>query len=269
MSIQLNGETRLHIIIGDPIGQVKSPENLTRIINERGVNAMVVPAHVTSEDLPAFMASIRLMRNLDGIVVTVPHKFAALGYCDIATDRAAFVGSANILWRQPDGRWKGDNVDGVGHLDGVLKEGFDVAGKRALLIGAGGAGSAIAFEILERGAAALAIHDMDKARLDRLVEKLSERFPGKVSVGSTDPEGFDLVTNATPAGMRPEDPLPVDASRLKPDQFVSDVITKPEISPLLEAARKAGCRTMPGSGMFHAQAELLVDLLLGANRKKN
>ena len=263
MTLKLDGETRLFIIIGDPIAQVKSPAFLSAILARRGANALVVPAHVSTKDLPAFMRSVRLMKNLDGIVVTVPHKFVALDYCDLPTERAAFVGSVNLLRRLADGRWDGDNLDGVGYMDGIAKEGFSIAGKSALLVGAGGAGSAIAYEILERGATRLAIHDTDVERRDRLVAKLATRFPGRAEVGSTDPTGFDLVANATPMGMQEGDPLPVDASRLSKNQFVADVITKPAVSRLVQHARDLGCGTMMGIGMFNAQAELLVDHMLG------
>lgn len=266
MTLKLDGETRLHIIIGDPIAQVKSPANLSDILARRGVNALVVPVHVSPQDLAAFMQSIRLVQNLDGILVTVPHKFAALDYCDVPTDRASFVGSANVMRRLADGRWWGDNTDGDGYLDGIEKEGFTVDGKSALLIGAGGAGSAIAFEILQRGASRLAIHDADETRRDRLIAKLNGRFPGKVSTGSSDPTGFDLIANATPAGMLESDPLPADASKFNKDQFVADVITKPAVSPMVQMARDIGCKTMMGIGMFTAQSELLVDSILGTGK---
>ncbi|TKT76193.1 shikimate dehydrogenase [Aquamicrobium sp. LC103] len=263
MNLGLNGETRISLIIGDPIAQVKSPGNLTTILARRGVNAIVAPAHVTAQDLPAFMQSVRLMRNLDAIVVTVPHKIAALDYCDLPSERAKFVGAVNVMRRLPDGRWVGDNTDGVGYLDGIAKEGFSVRDKKALLVGAGGAGSAIALEILARGASLLAVHDADADRRDRLLAKLAKCFPDRAVTGSADPRGFDLVANATPAGMRPGDPLPVDASGLSSGQFVADVITKPEVSPLVEHARSLGCGTMTGAGMFNAQADLLVDRILG------
>lgn len=264
MTLRLDGETRLYIIVGDPIGQVKSPAFLSEIMAGRGVNALVVPAHVSAADLAPFVASVKLMQNLDGIVVTVPHKFAMLDYCDAPTDRAAFIGSVNVLRRLPDGRFDGDNLDGVGYLEGIARLGFSVAAKTALLVGAGGAGSAIAFEILERGASRLAIHDADIVRRDRLIEKLAGRFPGRIAVGVTDPRGFDLVANATPSGMREGDPLPVDIAGLSGNQFVADVITRPEVSPLVAYARTLGCNTMTGAGMFNAQSELLVDRLLGA-----
>ncbi|MCB1383216.1 MAG: shikimate dehydrogenase [Notoacmeibacter sp.] len=263
MDVRLDGETRLYPIIGDPIAQVKSPALLTDILVRRGVNALVVPVHVTAADLDVWMAALKRTLNADGLVITVPHKIATLSHCDLPSERAVFAGSCNVMRRLADGRWSGDNTDGQGYLDGIAKEGFDVSGKRALLVGCGGAGSAIAYEILARGAAFLAIHDADTARRDRAIARLETRFPGKVGVGSSDPQGFDLVANATPVGMRAGDPYPVDVSRLASGQFVACVITKPDPSPLIAHARSLGCATMPGTGMFNAQAELLVDSILG------
>lgn len=268
MALQLDGETRIFLIVGDPIAQVKSPGNLSRILAERGANALVIPAHVAAVDFDAFMRSVALMRNLDGIVVTVPHKAAALAWCGAASDRAKGAGAANILCRQADGRWWGDHTDGQGYMDGIAARGFEPAGKRALLIGAGGAGSAIAYEILARGAGWLGVHDIDAARRDALVDRLAARFPGRVGPAGRDPRGFDLIANASPLGMRAGDPLPVEADLLSPGQFVADAVTKPEITPLIEAARATGCATMPGSGMFDAQSGLLVSLLLSGARRE-
>ena len=262
MDVTLNGETRLHYIVGDPIAQVKSPPALTAIMVARGANALVVPAHVAPADLDAFLAAAHVTRNLDSVIATVPHKIAALAFADEATERARFAGSANVVRRGADSRWRGDNTDGQGYLDGVAALGFDVAGKTALLVGAGGAGAAIAYEILARGAAHLKVHDIDATRRDRILARLAERFPGRAAPGDADPAGVDLVANATPLGMRPGDPFPVDVARLAATQFVADVVTRPDPSPLIAEARRIGCATMTGAGMFNAQAELLVDRML-------
>lgn len=148
------------------------------------------------------------MRNSPGIVVTVPHKTPCLDACARVTDRTRASGAVNIMIRD-GGDWIGDATDGQGYLDGIAAEGFDVVGKPALLVGTGGAGSAIAYEILARGASELALHDIDAARRDGLIARLNERFPGKARAGGTDPRGFALVANATPLGMRDGDPLPV------------------------------------------------------------
>ena len=130
-------------------------------------------------------------------------------------------------------------------------------------MGAGGAGSAIALALAEAGVAALAVHDADAARRDGLLRTLAEMGGAEARAGSPDPAGFDLVVNATPAGMRPGDALPVLADRLEGRMFVADVVTAPEITPMLQAARALGCGTQTGVGMFTAQLELIADFLLG------
>lgn len=258
----ISGETQLFPILGDPIAQVRSPEFLTKILHRREVNGIVPPMHVVPDKFQAVMQHLRSVKNVHGVVITIPHKIAALESCDLVSERAQFIGSVNIIRKLKDGRFYGDNVDGIGYLDGILKEGFSMSGKRALLIGAGGAGSAVAFEILARGASHLTIFDVDNARLTSLVERLSERFPSKVSIGDNNPTGFDLIANVTPVGMRPNDPYPVLVEHLNEQQFVADAITKPEVSPMVEYARALGCNTMVGAGMFNAEAEILVDFML-------
>lgn len=263
--ISVDGETRIFPIIGHPIGQVKSPASLSQIMADRGFNGLVVPLHILPEDLSGWLAQAKAMRNVNGIVITVPHKVPCLAFCARASDRAKASGAVNIMIREDD-HWIGDATDGHGYMDGIAAEGFDVAGKPALLVGAGGAGSAIAYEILARGASELALHDIDVQRRDALLARLNQAFPGKARAGSTDPRGFALVANATPLGMREGDPLPVQVEHLSADQFVADVVTRPAVPPLIAAARAKGCGTMPGSGMFDAQAVLLAELLMG-NRK--
>jgi len=263
----LSGETRVIAIIGDPIAQVKSPAGVTKTLNDRGRNCVVVPIHVTPSDVDAFVAGASVVHNVDGIIATVPHKFAAYRHCATATDRPHFLGAANVLRRNSDGTWHGDQCDGEAFVGGVRAAGGDPAGKDALLVGAGGAGSAIALALLEAGVATLAIHDEDATRRDALVERLHERFGTKVRTGSSDPTGCTLVVNATPVGMRATDPLPVQVDKLRRDTFVGDVITVPAVTPLIEAARRAGCPTQVGGGMFAVVLELMVGFLLGADSR--
>jgi shikimate dehydrogenase len=262
----LSGETRLHVIVGDPVGQTKSPAGLTAEFAARKVDAVCVPIHVTAEDFDAFMAAVKRIGNLDGIVVTIPHKFAALRHCDEVSERASVLGSVNVLYRIEGGRWRGDMTDGVAMAAALEKAGCKLAARRALLIGAGGAGSAVALALLEAGVARLAIAEVDAARRNSLIGRLATRHPGKVTAGSSDPAGFDLVINATPVGMAPDDPLPVDIGRLDPTACVADVITRPAVTSLLEAARRRGCRIVTGTDMFAVQAGTMTDILLGVAR---
>lgn len=255
------GNTRLFPVVGDPIAQVRSPEAITRILTGRGLDAVVVPMHVEADELAGLLGALLPVKNVGGALVTIPHKPAALALCATATKRAAFTEAVNVIRRTAAG-WHGDNTDGHGCLEGIQRQGFRMSGKKALLVGCGGAGAAIAVEILERGAALLAVHDIDLRRRDQFVSKLATLAAGKVITGSADPSGYDLVVNATPMGMSAKDPLPVDVAKLQAAQFVACAITKPAVTPLIAEARRLGCLTMTGAEMFDAQAETLVEFLL-------
>lgn len=261
--MQLNGETTLYPIVGHPIAQVRSPHFLTGIFARRGINAIVPPLHILPQNITETLLGFRKMENVGGIVITLPHKIDALAVCDVVSERARFAGSVNVIHKTEDGRYIADNVDGLGYMDGVQELGFEIAGKQALLVGVGGAGSAVAYEILARGAAHLKIAELNEARRDATIAALEAKFPGKVSIGSDDPTGMDFIANVTPCGMRDADPYPADPAKMNAAQFVADSITKPAVTPMLQAARALGCNTMTGAGMFNAEAERLVDFLLG------
>lgn len=263
--MKVDGGTRLMIIVGDPIAQVKSPGGMTAALQAAGHNAVVVPVHVTPDDLTGLLNGVTLARNLDAVIVTIPHKFACYAHCATATPRAHTLGTVNMMRRNADGTWHGDMLDGLGFVGAVRANGGEPSGQRALLVGAGGAGSAIGLALLDAGAAMLDIHDSDPARRDALVQRLAERHPGRVGIGSADPSGYALVANATPMGMRPGDLLPVDASRLDAGTFAGCVITAPVIPAWLEAARAAGCRISTGTDMFQAATRSMLGFLLGAD----
>ena len=266
MSITITGATRLNLIVGEPIAQVKSPAGMTAAFAARGHDGIVAPVRVAPEHLDALLSALDHVPNCDGIIVTVPHKFACHRHCASATERGDFLGTVNIMRRRKDGAWHGDIVDGLGFVGAVKANGGEPAGKRALLVGAGGAGSAIALALVDAGVSELAIHDADAERRDRLIARLDGRGGAKVTAGSSDPSGFELVANASPAGMKPGDPLPVEAEKLAPETFVGCVITVPVVSPLIEAARKRGCRTSTGSDMYQALQSAMVDFLLAGER---
>jgi len=266
MEINLTGATRLNVIVGDPIAQVKSPAGMTAAFIARGYDGILAPVQVSTDDLGEFLDIAGRLKNLDHIIVTVPHKFACFDHCASTTERAGFAAAVSIMRRRPEGGWHGDMTDGLGFVEAVRAKGYEPAGKRALLVGAGGAGSAIAMALVEAGVRELAVHDGDATRRDDLISRLRALGRATISVGSADPSGFDLVANATPAGMKPGDPLPVDARRLSPSTFVGCVITVPAVSPIVEAARAVGCPTSTGTDMYNALQSAMVDFLLGPKR---
>ncbi len=264
MSQALSGATRVHFIVGDPIAQVKSPAGVTQAFHDAGRNAVCIPAHVRPADLAGWAQGVSLAHNVDGLIVTVPHKFSCFGLCATTSDRAGFLQAVNTLRRNADGTWHGDMFDGMGYVQAMQAQGCEPRGQRALLVGAGGAGSAIAYSLMTAGVRSLAVHDADTARRDALVARLAGLGLGQVSAGSSDPTGYDICINATPIGMQEGDPLPIDAGRFTSEQFVGCVITAPAVPPMVAAARAKGCKTMTGADMFARVRDLMVQFLLEA-----
>lgn len=259
-----SGATRIYPIIGDPIAQVKSPVTMTTGLRARGVDAIIVPVHVTPADVDAVVTALALVKNVDGLIATVPHKFTAYRHCATATPRARLLEAANMIRRNADGTWHGDMLDGVAFVETARRIGVAFEGARALLVGAGGAGSAIGLALLEAGVAELAVHDASVERRDALLRKLEPHHPGKAKPGSFDPTGYAVIANATPSGMvGGNDTPPVDLRRLTSQMFVGDVVTDPAMTPLLVAAQSAGARIRTGVDMVTTAVDLQVDFLLG------
>lgn len=259
----LSGATRLVPIVGDPIGQVKSPEGVTAAFARRGEGIVCVPMHVSAAGLPAFFAHMKVLQNCAGIIVTVPHKLAAFAACDTRSDRATLLGAVNTIRRDSQGRLHGDMFDGLGFVAACRANGCAFEGQRALLVGAGGAGSAIAEAVASAGVSTLDIIDIDDQRNETIVSKLARAGLPVRKGSSASAAGYDIVLNATPLGMRAGDPLPVPADTLSADAFVGDVLTAPDPSPLIAAARQKGCRTSTGADMFHHVCALMVAFLSG------
>lgn len=260
LPLPLSGETRLHVIIGDPIAQAGSPRLFNQTFRRRGAGAVLVPLHVRPEHLSQALAALRHFGNVDGIVVTVPHKIAVMELIDEVRDCGRRIGAVNAIRRLPDGRLVGDNFDGKGCIRGLSAAGHGIQGKSVLIVGGGGAGRAVAHAMADEGPSRLRLFDIDSTRQAELVASLAQAHPGLVvEVGAADPQGFDVVVNCTPLGMQASDPYPVDPERISPSALVVDVILKPAISPLLEAAAKRGCATQPGIRMLEGQVEAICD----------
>jgi shikimate dehydrogenase len=161
------------------------------------------------------------------------------------------VGAINAARRMPDGRWVGDMFDGLGYVGALRGHGVDPVGKRVHMIGAGGVARAMAMALAQAGIAALTLRDVAAERAVDLARAVSTAFPGvEVAAVQDDAQRCDILLNATPIGMRDDDPLPCDPAAVPRARVVSDVITKPEITPFLAAARARGCTITSGKDMF-------------------
>jgi shikimate dehydrogenase len=257
----IKATTKIVAIIGSPIVQVKMPEMLNAAFAERDLAVVMIPLDMGRDGIDAFVTVLRNWKNLLGCVVTVPYKQSFKPHMDEVSERSRRLQAVNVIRRNPDGALIGDMLDGRGFVSALLHNGFDIRGCRAAVIGAGGAGSAIADALCEAGAQTLAITDTDIARLDRVTAMLAATGgQARISRHIGALENYDLVVNATPSGMNgdPSLPLPEDAIRdLRPETFVADVVTVPAITPFLVAAKTRGCRIQTGADMARAQVELI------------
>src|SRR3954471_12020034 len=190
--IHLPQRGALYGLVGAPLAKAKSPELLNRLFIEQGVDAVCVPLEVTADDLSAFVTGARAMRNLSGVLVTMPHKQHMMAFVDELHPTARQVGALNVIRCHDDGRWVGAMFDGLGCVLGMQWEGNHPANKSVLLIGAGGAGRAIAFAVASAGARTLTIFDVDEPRADDLARSVAAATGCRTQSGAPDPREYDI-----------------------------------------------------------------------------
>jgi shikimate dehydrogenase len=250
----LSGTTTLIAHLGYPTHDFKAPLIYNPWFEQQGIDAVVVPMGVRPDDYPAFFRALFTLTNIRGALVTMPHKVTTTELVDDLSPTARVAGAANAVLLRADGTLYGDQFDGTGFVRGVLRKGLDLRGKRALVVGNGGVGSPIAASLAGAGVGALGLFDPDTTASESLRDRLLEHHPDlEVGTGSPDPAGYDLVVNASPLGMKDDDPLPVDVSRLAPTTFVGEVVMRRERTPFLQAALARGCSVQIGKDMLYEQ----------------
>ena len=250
----INGHTQLIAHIGYPTHSFKSPMIYNPYFDHAGINAVVVPMGCQAEHYAEFLKSVFNLTNICGALITMPHKVTTVGLLHEVTPTVRVAGACNAVKRLADGRLVGDMFDGAGFVRGVQGKGFDLTGKRVLVVGTGGVGCAIAASLAGAGVAAISLFDVHMESCEALAQRLKTHYPQiEVRTGSNDPTDHHLVVNATPMGMNEGDPLPLDVSRLSPDTFVGEVVMKTERTAFLQAALSRGCRVQVGSDMLFEQ----------------
>ena len=248
------GTTSLIAHIGYPTFTFKSPQIYNPYFQQAGIDAVVVPMGCQAPDYPAFLRAVFTLTNIAGALITMPHKVSTVALLDDASVAVQIAGACNAVRRSADGRLQGDLFDGEGFMRGVQRKGLDLRGKRAMVVGGGGVGSAIAASLAAAGVAQLQLFDVHPAVAEQLALRLRQHYPQlQLSTGSKDPAEMDLVVNATPLGMRTDDPLPIDATRLRPGCMVGEVVLRTDMTALLLAAQQRGCQVQVGSDMLFEQ----------------
>jgi len=249
--MNIDGYTKLIPHVGYPTASFKAPMIYNPWFEAKDVNAVVVPMGVTAEAAASALPPIFALSNFHGALVTMPLKVLVVPMLDEVTATVKVAGSCNAVKRDERGKLVGDMFDGEGFVRGIKRKGCKVDGASVLVSGNGGVGCAIAASLALAGVSRLALFDVNAPASEALARRLREHYPNiDVATGSNDPAGFDIVVNATPLGMNPNDPLPFDVDRIAPSSFVGEVVMKTEITPLLAAARAKGCRTQIGLDML-------------------
>jgi len=232
----------------------------TSEFHRRGHDAVLVPIHVRPDDFDGCVSALLKLCNLDGLVFTIPYKARAMRFAGTLGANARIVGAINALARGADGRWKADIFDGLGCVEAFRRRGVGFADRRVMLLGAGGAGSAIAVAVAFEHPRSLRIYDPDAARATALVDRV-KGVDARVAVETSAPlaADVDILLNASPVGMLDDARMPINADSLPRGLLVFDAIVTPERTRLLALAESCGCTTIYGREMMRGQIEAMVD----------
>jgi len=280
----IDATTRYCAVYGHPIKHSASPAMQNAGIAALGLNWRYLACEVHPEFLSSAIAGAKAMKFV-GLNLTVPHKLLALEMCDVLDESAKIFGAVNTIrfeaktrsskWLPiaqvpPDKifevRSHGFNTDADAISQSIHEDlKMKIRGARILLLGAGGAGRVAALKFAGEGASALFLINRTQTRADKLAEEIRERFP-KLLVKSNYPRAdVDLVVNATSLGLKADDTSPLDGTdfSLEKTHAVYDMIYRPAETPLLAAAKKAGCRTANGLGMLLYQGAKALEIWTG------
>lgn len=250
----IDGNTELIAHIGYPTHTFKSPQIYNPYFEATGIAAVVVPMACQAHHFASFLPSVFGLTNVRGALITMPHKVSVVDLLDEVTATVRMAGSCNAVKKTAEGRLVGDMFDGLGFVRGLQRKGFDFRGRRALVIGAGGVGSAIAASLAQTGLAAIDLFDLHAPAAHALADRLRAHVPQlTVRTGHNDAAGQDLVVNATPLGMSAHDPLPTDLGRLHANTWVAEVVMSATPTPLVQRALQLGCPLQMGTDMLFEQ----------------
>lgn len=258
----VNGATRLYGTIGDPIRQLRLTAVMPQVFAAVGANAVWLPFEGGASLLPVMLKALTDLRNLGGFTVTIPHKSSIAPLLGKLSRRAQAAGSVNLVRRDVDGTLSGDSSDGVGFVRGMEAQGHRIAGASVWLVGLGGVGGSIAAALCEAGVGRLLVTELDAARADAGLARLSRFYPSvpvTTISAPNPPKGIHYAINATPLGLKPGDPLSFDPVTLDPEAVVAEVIMSPVETPLLQRARTHGRRIHHGRHTLDHQVPIYLD----------
>ena len=250
-----SGKTHLLLLIADPVGHVRAAQFVNPIFEKKKLDAFLIPIHVRAADLSDVVPRLAKLGNVKGLIVTIPHKETMARLCSELGPNAAMVGAVNVARIEVGGRLIGEMFDGDGLLATARSSAIDYKARRVLILGAGGAGRAVAFAMAQEGAGQIAIYNRTAGRAERLVADIKSRFPkAVVRVAAAEARNIDLVVNCTSVGLHENDAPPLDLATLGPTTDVIDIIAVRE-TELMQVARAKGCKVVGGRPMVELQLD--------------
>ena len=277
MESRISGHTQLYALIGSPVGHSGSPAMYNYSFDKLGIDAAYLAFDVPVEKTEKAVEALRTL-HAGGFNVTMPCKTAVAQLVDKLSPAAELVGACNTVVFEEDGTMTGHMTDGIGFVRNLKEHGVDIKGEKIVLLGTGGAATAIAVQAALDGVAEIAIFnrkDEFYANGEKTVEKIKKAVPGIQSVSINDLDDkdalkaavdrCDILVNATRAGMSPmEDVMPVPEELLRPELAVADVVYNPRETLLIRKAKEKGCRAaVPGIGMLLWQGAAAFELFTG------
>lgn len=274
MILQITGTTTLLGLIGTPVAHSRSPQMYNYCFQKYGLDYAYLAFDITPEQIGSAVNAIRTL-HMRGANVTMPCKAAVIPFLDRITPAAKAIGAVNTIVND-NGVLTGHNTDGIGFVQNLRERGVEVSGKHMVILGAGGAATAICVQAALDGAQEIAIFnraDEFYANGEKTVEKLSAAVPAcKVSIHPL--EGAEaladavracsLLVNATKVGMKPLDGQTlVNAALLHKELVVCDTVYNPRKTLLIEQAEQAGCKAIGGIGMLLWQGVAAFKLFTG------
>ena len=256
--IPISGKSKLIGFVGDPVEQARSPQALNARYRQKGMDCVVVPLKVPAEQLDDALRMVSNIKNFLGCIITIPHKRAALRSCGRLSQQAQLTGLINAIRWYPEHDGFADQFDGLGFVAGLHQANVTLEGVSAFINGAGGAGRAIAFALAEAGVDHLCIYDIDYECAAELTVQLTEFMrPDFAKVAAYPEPDQDLLINASPVGMRSEDPFPIAVDVIPQGAVLADVIMAPAKTAWLAAGEKRGHRVVQGLSMLDGQIDAL------------
>lgn len=260
--LAISGTTAVFGCIAHPVSHVRAPTIFNQIFAQTGKDAVMVPIDIKPECLAAGIAGLHAMPNFKGAAVTIPHKMPLAELCDALGPVAQITGAVNAV-RFSDGKLYGDNFDGAGFVAGLKGQGHDLAGKKILLIGAGGAARAIAYGLSGEAITQLDVYNRTISKAGELVDavKAHNHSAPLTPCATPDFSSYDIVINATALGLKPEDAMPCDIEALADHVLVCDIIMVPAETGWLKAAEARGLACHYGRHMLDYQIALIGDFI--------